>query len=103
MSPLAYDADAAHCRGRRAGVPAGGEGLTTRGEPHPRDRQPGCDDLRRHDPGIRPTEGVAALADLGARADALPVEPMAGPGDTDRLRCWAALDRGAEESHRCAG
>ena len=71
---------------------AGGEGLASGREPHLRDRQPGCHDLRRHDPRICPAEGVAALVDFRAGFDAVPVEPMAGPGNTDRLRCRAALD-----------
>ena len=70
LPPLAHDADPAHRRGRRAGLPPGGEGLASGREPHLRDRRHGCRDLRRPDPGVRPAEGAAAVADLGAGADA---------------------------------
>ena len=82
---------------------AGGEGLASGREPHLRDRRHGCRDLRRPDPGVRPAEGAAAVADLGAGADAVPVGPVAGPGDARQLRGRSAPDRGAEEPHRGPG
>ena len=42
---------------------------------------------------------AAAVADLGAGADAVPVEPLAGPGDARQFRGRAAPDRRAEEPH----
>ena len=45
----------------------------------------------------------AALVDLGAGADAVPIEPVAGAGDARRIRGRAALDRRLEESHRGSG
>ena len=47
---------------------------SSRREPDLRDRQPGCHDLWRHDSGIRSPEGITAMADIGASADAIPVE-----------------------------
>ena len=44
-------------------------------------------------------KGTTALADFGAGADALPIEPVARPGDAHQLRGRAAFDRGAEEPH----
>ena len=44
-------------------------------------------------------KGTAAVADLGAGADAVPVEPLAGPRDARQLRGRAAPDRRAEEPH----
>ena len=56
LPPLAHDADSAHRRGRRAGVPPGGEGLASGREPDLRDRRHGRHDLRRPDPGVRPAD-----------------------------------------------
>ena len=69
------------------------------GEPHLRGRRHGCGELRRPDPGVRPPEGAAAVADLGAGADPLAVGPVAGPGHARQLRGRSAPDRGAEEPH----
>ena len=68
-----------------------------------RDRQPGCHDLWRHDSRMCTPKGTTALADFGAGADAIPIEPMARPGDAYQLRGRAAFDRGAEEPHSGPG
>ena len=44
-------------------------------------------------------KGTAALVDLRARSDAVPLRPLAGAGHARRLRGRSALDRGAEEPH----
>ena len=59
----------------------------------------GCRDLRRPDPGVRPATRAAAMADLGAGVDALPVGPLAGPGHSRQFRGRAAPDRRLEEPH----
>ena len=43
--------------------------------------------------------GLRRLAHLGARADAVPVEPVVGPRDAACLSGRAAPDRGAEKPH----
>src|SRR5262245_56759383 len=43
--------------------------------------------------------GAKALADIGAGADAILIEPMARPRDAHQLRSRAASGRGTEEPH----
>ncbi len=56
-----------------------------------------CLDLWRPDPGVRPTTTAAAVADLGAGADALSVGTLTGPHDPHQFRDRTAPDRRAEE------
>ena len=65
---------------------AGGAGPASGREPHLRGRRHGCGELRRPDPGVRPPEGAASVADLGAGADPLAIGPVAGPGHARQLR-----------------
>ena len=97
------DANPAHRRGRRAGVPSGGDGLPP-GESHI--FEIGGRDVSTYGGMIREYaqhEGAAAVADLGAGADAVSVGPLAGPRDADQLRDRTAFDRRLEEPHRGPG
>src|SRR5271165_2576371 len=66
-------------------------------------RRHGYLDLWRADPGVRPATTAAAVADLGAGADALSVGTLAGPRDPHQFRDRTALDRRLEEPHRGPG
>ena len=93
-------ADSADCSGRRTGLSTRSQGFARRRKPHLRDWRHGCGQLRRLDSRICPSKKAAALADLGAGADALPFQPVAGAGDAGELRSGQASDRRLEESDR---